>query len=270
MSENLQIDFLANLKKKPNPEKKQDIKIIMQDPKQPSGLPVLNIKVKLIDDTKKNIIKREDVFQKLRPILNVKKKDFDFIKPDIIQDSKEKQIDDLPKTPNVIKIKKPQNTGKRVVLNITSSKDKESDIDIIPRKRRTKKPLEHIINVIPNKNFKIGKTIINNRIPKRKPNILIKRSEYYMNNREIFVNFINSMFESYKDQIRKDEGQISCDQDPDKAFSLLTHQEIVRDYLNLFTPYRGLLLYHGLGSGKTCSSIAIAEGMKTSKQSYYI
>ena len=33
-------------------------------------------------------------------------------------------------------------------------------------------------------------------------------------------------------------------------------------YINLYTPYRGLLLYHGLGSGKTCSSIAIAEGIK--------
>ena len=33
--------------------------------------------------------------------------------------------------------------------------------------------------------------------------------------------------------------------------------------MNEYTPYRGLLLYHGLGSGKTCSSIAIAEGLKT-------
>ena len=40
----------------------------------------------------------------------------------------------------------------------------------------------------------------------------------------------------------------------------------MRDYLNLYTPYRGLLLYHGLGSGKICTSIAIAEGMKQSKQ----
>ena len=38
------------------------------------------------------------------------------------------------------------------------------------------------------------------------------------------------------------------------------------NYLNLYSPYRGLLLYHGLGSGKTCSSIAIAEGMKSSKK----
>ena len=36
--------------------------------------------------------------------------------------------------------------------------------------------------------------------------------------------------------------------------------------MNLYTPYRGLLLYHGLGSGKTCSSIALAEGMKSDKQ----
>jgi len=46
----------------------------------------------------------------------------------------------------------------------------------------------------------------------------------------------------------------------------MTHQKIVRDYINLYTPYRGLLLYHGLGSGKTCTSIAIAEGMKDHKK----
>ena len=64
---------------------------------------------------------------------------------------------------------------------------------------------------------------------------------------------------------------ISCDtignsSTDDKAFSLMTHQKIVRDYLNMFTPYRGLLLYFGLGTGKTCSSIAIAEGMKDTKK----
>ena len=40
----------------------------------------------------------------------------------------------------------------------------------------------------------------------------------------------------------------------------------MRDYINIYSPYRGLLLYHGLGSGKTCSSIAIAEGLKSDKQ----
>ena len=48
--------------------------------------------------------------------------------------------------------------------------------------------------------------------------------------------------------------------------SLYKHQKIVRDYINLYTPYRGLLIYHGLGSGKTCTSIAVAEGMKSAKR----
>ena len=64
----------------------------------------------------------------------------------------------------------------------------------------------------------------------------------------------------------KMESTISCDRPDDAQFALLTHQKVVRDYLNIYTPYRGLLLYHGLGSGKTCSSIAIAEGMKDSKR----
>ena len=47
---------------------------------------------------------------------------------------------------------------------------------------------------------------------------------------------------------------------------LINSSKNVRDYINLYTPYRGLLLYHGLGSGKTCSSIAISEGLKNDKE----
>ena len=90
---------------------------------------------------------------------------------------------------------------------------------------------------------------------------------YYMNNRAIFVNYISGLFEKYKEELVIESQNASCPaDDQETAFSLMTHQKIVRDYINLYTPYRGLLLYHGLGSGKTCSSIAIAEGMKSSKQ----
>lgn len=37
------------------------------------------------------------------------------------------------------------------------------------------------------------------------------------------------------------------------------HQQLVRDYMQFESPYRGILLYHGLGVGKTCASIAAAE-----------
>ena len=44
-----------------------------------------------------------------------------------------------------------------------------------------------------------------------------------------------------------------------KEFSLMPHQTFVRNFLSLHTPYNALLLFHGLGSGKTCSAIGIAE-----------
>ena len=39
------------------------------------------------------------------------------------------------------------------------------------------------------------------------------------------------------------------------------YQEFVREYIRQSSPYRGILVYHGLGSGKTCSSIAAAEAL---------
>jgi hypothetical protein len=42
----------------------------------------------------------------------------------------------------------------------------------------------------------------------------------------------------------------------------MLQQRFVRDYLQHDGPYRGLLLYHGLGSGKTCSAIAASEALR--------
>lgn len=132
--------------------------------------------------------------------------------------------------------------------------------------RKTKKPIQPgepstILTVI-------GDTDIETRLKKRKEAaITIPASTYYMNNREIFVNFIASLFNNYKKDLVKEASTVAtCPGDNDVGgFSPMTHQKIVRDYLNLYSPYRGLLLYHGLGSGKTCSSIAIAEGLKNNK-----
>jgi hypothetical protein len=134
--------------------------------------------------------------------------------------------------------------------------------------RVTEKPEKGIAVLGPETLIEIGDTNLQNRMPKKLPPVLLKVSSYYMNNREIFVNFINSIFEPYRQELLENKESISCDTigKTSSDFSLLTHQKIVRDYINLYTPYRGLLLYHGLGSGKTCTSIAIAEGMKDSKR----
>jgi hypothetical protein len=45
------------------------------------------------------------------------------------------------------------------------------------------------------------------------------------------------------------------------AVEAFKYQQFIREYLRGATPYRGLLVYHGLGSGKTCSAIAAAEAL---------
>jgi hypothetical protein len=46
---------------------------------------------------------------------------------------------------------------------------------------------------------------------------------------------------------------------------LFPHQKLIRDYLQFGSPYRGLLLYHGLGVGKTRTSIGVCEMLLKSK-----
>ena len=45
-------------------------------------------------------------------------------------------------------------------------------------------------------------------------------------------------------------------------FELAPHQLFIRNFMSALTPYNSLLLYHGLGTGKTCSAITVAEEMR--------
>ena len=162
-------------------------------------------------------------------------------------------------------------TPKPGTLTLEKEKEKTEDKTTQKTKKMQTETIDETL-IIP-KDLRIGKTLYINRIPKLEPNVLIKASNYYLYNREIFISFINSLFEPYKQQLLKEEqdmlsgkASISCATNDSSNFSLLIHQKIVRDYINIYTPYRGLLLYHGLGSGKTCSSIAIAEGIKNDKK----
>jgi hypothetical protein len=44
-----------------------------------------------------------------------------------------------------------------------------------------------------------------------------------------------------------------------EPLELSTYQTVIRNFLSNETPYNGLLLFHGLGTGKTCSAITVAE-----------
>ena len=155
-------------------------------------------------------------------------------------------------------------------LQEIQEEEEEEEEELIitkPKKRVSKKATKGVIELGPEMMVQIGDTPLSRRLPAL-PVYNIAVSSYYMNNREIFVNFINGLFEPYRELLLDESKGISCEDigKDSGEVSLLTHQKIVRDYMNLYTPYRGLLLYHGLGSGKTCSSIAIAEGMKSARK----
>ena len=56
----------------------------------------------------------------------------------------------------------------------------------------------------------------------------------------------------------KEQANKLCNAD----FELMPHQLFVKNFMSMQTPYNCLLLYQALGSGKSCSSIGIAEEMR--------
>lgn len=55
----------------------------------------------------------------------------------------------------------------------------------------------------------------------------------------------------------------SDDPNPDgeDGIRLFDHQRFVRDYMRPDSPYGGLVLYHGVGFGKTCAAVAVMRGV---------
>ena len=58
----------------------------------------------------------------------------------------------------------------------------------------------------------------------------------------------------------KEKSKMMCKKS--ESFELSPHQEFVRKFISYQNPYNSLLLYHGLGSGKTCSAISITESLR--------
>jgi hypothetical protein len=90
---------------------------------------------------------------------------------------------------------------------------------------------------------------------------------YVLPNRKAFADSITRIFLKYrqkdKDPLDTEDKDVDLcrNQAASNTRELYPYQVLIRDYLMIETPYRGILLYHGLGSGKTCSSIAVAESL---------
>jgi len=77
---------------------------------------------------------------------------------------------------------------------------------------------------------------------------------YVPESRRGFSEFIK---QEYDDFTLKPIGE----QDPVASGDAYPYQKFIREYIRQSSPYRGILVYHGLGSGKTCTAIAASEAL---------
>ena len=88
-------------------------------------------------------------------------------------------------------------------------------------------------------------------------NNLVEPLNWILPNRKEFAEWINETFLKYR--------ATGKEQPHSKKFTPFKYQQLLRDYMQNNSPYRGVLLYHSLGSGKTCTAITIAENLKTER-----
>ena len=101
-------------------------------------------------------------------------------------------------------------------------------------------------------------------------NIEVKTNDWILPNRVGYNKYIYNTFHPSKYSKKKIEESCdctnnSCELDSTKV-SLFPQQRIIKDYMQIDSPYRGILLYHELGSGKSAASIAAAEGYINKKK----
>ena len=246
--------------------------ILLEDENEPiKGNPRAQLKV--IDKRQITNINRELILNRLNLIINKEAP----IEPQLSEprpiETRKVEISPIEDKLDLEKMPSTQIKGKKrivigEIINENIIPEQKEPEPVIVKRRYTKKRAPEIVD----ENINLDLVVFEDeklmdRMPPKKDKMIIRASSYYMNNRRLFVQKLYDLFKPRRLELdkAKDE-EVSCEKRSSEEFSLLTHQEVVRDYLNFYSPYRGLLIFHGLGSGKTCTSIAIAEGMKTDKQ----
>lgn len=87
----------------------------------------------------------------------------------------------------------------------------------------------------------------------------IKKSKYPKITDDEFYDKINNIYKDFKIPKKKRSFEEICFP---KKYQLQLPQQFMSEFLNPNTPYKGVLIYHRIGAGKTCTAIRIAEKWK--------
>ena len=97
-------------------------------------------------------------------------------------------------------------------------------------------------------------------------NTIERKAAYFVpSNRKLFKEFIQMAYQPYKllplPPLPDPDACAKSVAESKTRLKMFEYQKFVRDYIQYASPYRGILVYHGLGSGKTCASIAAMEAL---------
>lgn len=88
------------------------------------------------------------------------------------------------------------------------------------------------------------------------------------------IGYNEAIFKTFKPELYEPVAKNTCDRKEDdikdSSISLFPQQQLIKDYIQINSPYRGALLYHELGSGKSGASIAAAEGYINKKKMFVL
>ena len=115
-----------------------------------------------------------------------------------------------------------------------------------------------------------AKTDISKYLPTQ-PVDMVKPRVWELQNRKAFYQWLQNNFGKYDTSNPAQVAKVKTEginPNPDRAphLQLFPIQKLVRDFMATESPYRGILLYFGLGVGKTISALAVSEAILNKRQ----
>ena len=149
---------------------------------------------------------------------------------------------------------------KRNKLQLYTGLEKKSYIDLYRVYYENKREYLHDKNKKSEKLMKIIEFIVDNKdLDKKEKDIIQKNYNSYPDYSD---NDFNTEL-SKKAEFFHCKGLLNLIELENRCFSknfeLGNHQNFLKNFMNKNTPYKGILIFHGVGVGKTCSAITISN-----------
>ncbi len=112
-----------------------------------------------------------------------------------------------------------------------------------------------------NPDLRAQQELIEEYVTQDKYSIPEEQNHYIPESSRDFRRFINTTFSTFTLPPRLGDKDWEACSKRGATVDMYNYQKFVREYMRQASPYRGALVYHGLGSGKTCTSIAAAEAL---------